>query len=66
VVIWGAVLVASLIPRWGDPATTSTMNTGFLVVGATLIATGVFDHRRLVRSFGSARDLNRENSHVGA
>jgi hypothetical protein len=65
VVIWGAVLVASLIPRWGDPATTNVMNAGFVAVGAAAIATGIFDHRRLVRTFGSARDLNRENSHAG-
>lgn len=65
VVIWGSVLVASLIPLWGDPATTNTMNEGLLAVGVAAIATGIFDHRQLVRTFGSARDLNRENSHAG-
>ncbi len=65
VVIWGSVLVFALIPVWGDPATTNTMNDGLLAVGAAAIATGIFDHRQLVRIFGSTRDVNQENSHVG-
>lgn len=64
-VIWGAVLVASLIPRRGDPATTNTLNVGFLAVAVAATATGIFDHRQLVRTFGSSRDLKREDSHAG-
>jgi len=50
----------------GDPGTTNTINVGFLAIGVAAIATGIFDHRLLVRTFGSARDLNLENIHAGA
>jgi len=50
----------------GDPGTTNTINVGFLAIGVAAIATGIFDHRLLVRTFGSARDLNLENTHAGA
>jgi len=42
------------------------MKVGFLAIGVAAIATGIFDHRLLVRTFGSARDLNLENTHAGA
>ncbi|MDQ3218951.1 MAG: hypothetical protein M3Q18_14095 [Actinomycetota bacterium] len=50
----------------GDPGTTNTINVGFPAIGVAAIATGIFDHRLLVRTFGSARDLNLENTHAGA
>jgi hypothetical protein len=62
VLIWGSVLVASLVPLWGDPRTTNTPNAGLLIVGVACIATGIFDHRILVRTFGPAR--HPENSDV--
>lgn len=66
VVIWGSLLVVSLLPIWGDPATSNAVNVAFLAIGVAAIATGIFDHRFLVRTFGSSRDLNLENSNVGA
>ncbi|MEA2826963.1 MAG: hypothetical protein QOG43_1402 [Actinomycetota bacterium] len=65
-VIWGALLVASLIPLWGDPRTTDTPNFGMLMIGVAAIITGIFDHRLLVRAFGSARDPHLANDNVGA
>jgi hypothetical protein len=53
VVIWGAVLVAGLLPLWGDPATTNTANAGLVIAGVGAIATGIFDHRVLVHMFES-------------
>lgn len=52
IVIWGATLLVSVVPAWGDPRTTDTMNFGLLLVGAACITTGIFDHRSLVRTFG--------------
>jgi len=65
-VIWGSLLVASLLPVWGDPATSNSINVAFLAIGGAAIATGIFDHRLLVQTLGSSRDLNLENSNVGA
>ena len=66
VVIWGSVLVASLVPLWGDPRTTETLNAGLLIIGVAGIATGILDHRLLVRAFGSAGEVPLENDNVGA
>ena len=54
VVIWGSLLVASLVPVWGDPRTSDTPNFGLLMIGVAAILTGFFDHRLLVRTFGPA------------
>ncbi|MFN2505261.1 MAG: hypothetical protein ABR540_13740 [Acidimicrobiales bacterium] len=50
---------------WGDARTTDTPNIGLLIVGVALMATGIFDHRLLVRTFGPSRDLDLESSNVG-
>jgi hypothetical protein len=52
VAIWGAVLVAGLVPLWPDARTSNASNTGLLIVGAAVILTGVLDHRLLVRTLG--------------
>jgi len=46
VLIWGAVLVAGLVPLWNgaDPS-----NVGLVMAGAAAILNGVFDHLALVR-----------------
>jgi hypothetical protein len=46
VLIWGAVLVAGLVPLWAgaDPS-----NVGLVMAGAGAILNGVFDHLALVR-----------------
>lgn len=63
VIIWGAVLVAGLLPVWNgaDPS-----NIGLVLAGVAIMATGVFDHRLLVRTFGSSKRLKLENSNAGA
>lgn len=62
VIIWGAVLVASVLPVWtgADPS-----NVGLVLAGVATIATGVFDHRRLVRDLGPSKRLNLKDSGVG-
>ena len=63
VIIWGALLVAGALPVWNgaDPG-----NIGFVLAGAAVMASGVFDHRLFVRTFGSPEVLDREDSNVGA
>jgi hypothetical protein len=63
VIIWGAVLVAGLLPVWNgaDPS-----NIGLVLAGVAVMATGIFDHRLLVRTFGSSKRLTLENSNAGA
>lgn len=63
VVIWGALLVAGMLPVWdgADPS-----NIGLCLAGVAIVATGILDHRLLVRTFGSSKGLNLESSNVGA
>jgi hypothetical protein len=65
IVIWGALLVASLVPLWGDPRTSDTLNIGMLMIGGAAILTGIFDHRLLVRSLGPAHQLDFEDTRAG-
>ena len=46
--IWGALLVAGLVPLWNgsDPS-----NIGLVMAGVAAIVNGVFDHVALVRAF---------------
>ena len=62
VVIWGGLLVAGLLPVWSgaDPS-----NIGLVLAGVAAMTNGIFDHRLLVRTFGSSKDLGVENSDVG-
>jgi hypothetical protein len=48
VVVWGAVVVAGLLPVWtgADPS-----NVGLVMAGAAAIVNGVLDHVALVRAF---------------
>ena len=62
-IIWGALVVAGLLPVWtgAEPS-----NIGLVLAGVAVMATGVFDHRLFVRTFGSSKALNLENSNAGA
>jgi hypothetical protein len=62
-IIWGALLAAGLLPVWGgaDPS-----NIGLVLAGVAVIASGIFDHRLLVRTFGSSKRQNVETSDAGA
>jgi hypothetical protein len=64
IVIWGGVLLASLVPLWGDPRTSDTPNIGLLMIGVAAMATGILDHRLLVRTFGTPNALALEDSNA--
>ncbi|HEU4867490.1 MAG TPA: hypothetical protein VFV09_07160 [Actinomycetota bacterium] len=53
-VIWGAALVAGLLPIWGDLSPDLKSNLGLVVAGVGVILTGIFDHLLLMRTFDSA------------
>lgn len=52
-VIWGVALVAGLLPLWGDLSPDLKSNLGLVVAGIGVIATGIFDHLLLIRTFDS-------------
>ena len=63
-VIWGSLLVAGLLPVWGSLP--DKVSVAWLPIGVATIAAGIFDHRALVRTYGSAKDPRLEDSNVGA
>ena len=65
-IIWGSLLVTGLLPAWGNVSPDTKTNVGLLAMGAATIATGVFDHLALRRSFGPPNGLSVENSNAGA
>jgi hypothetical protein len=65
-IIWGALLVAGLLPVWGGVGRDSKINVGLLLMGVATIAAGIFDHGALKRSLRPANGLNLENGNVGA
>jgi uncharacterized membrane protein len=56
-IIWGPLLVGALLPVWGGLDLTDTSNLGLVLAGVAAIASGIFDHRFLVRSLEPAHDL---------
>jgi hypothetical protein len=64
VAIWGALVVAGLLPIWGGLGQDRDA-LAMLPLGMALIASGLFDHRLLVRSLNSAQTLDIEKSNVG-
>lgn len=63
IVIWGSMLVAGLLPIWGGLGADRDAVAMF-PLGVALIASGLLDQRLLVRSFGSSKSQNIENSNV--
>jgi hypothetical protein len=63
VIIFGGLLLAGLLPVWNgaDPS-----NIGLFLAGIAFIATGILDHRLLVRTFGPANALRLEHGSAGA
>lgn len=63
VIIWGLLVVAGALPVWNgaDPS-----NIGMLMAGAAVMASGVFDHRLFVATFGSPNLVGVGRSDVGA
>jgi hypothetical protein len=62
-IIWGSLLVAGILPVWSGP---DPSNVGLVLAGVAVIAVGVFDHRLFVRTFGSSKSLNLQDSNAGA
>jgi hypothetical protein len=65
-IIWAPLLAGALLPVWGGLDLSDTSNVGLLLAGVAAIASGVFDHRYLVRSLEPARNLNLRPGDVGA
>ena len=63
VIVWGALLVAGALPVWNGP---DPSNIGLLLAGVAIMVSGVFDHRRFVRTFGPPRGVACENGDVAA
>lgn len=64
VVIWIAVFVAALLPLWTMGAAKEAV-AYFPIAAATVVA-GLFDHRRLVLTFRSYRELGLGDNHGDA
>jgi hypothetical protein len=62
-IICGSLLVVGLLPVWhgGDPS-----NIGLVLGGLTFMLTGIFDHRLLVKKFGSPGGPSLEHGNAGA
>ncbi len=62
-IVFGALLAAGLLPVWSgeDPS-----NVGLVMCGIAVLASGILDHRLLVRAMGSPRGLLTEEDDAGA
>lgn len=50
--VWGAVLIAGVLPVWGSLGPDLRSNLGLVVAGVGVIVTGILDHLLLVRTLG--------------
>lgn len=66
IVLWGGVLVASLLPLWGGMSGDMLANAGLLTAGVLGMVSGLFDHLLLVKSFGSLDAGALNGNHVEA
>lgn len=64
VAVAGALLVAGVLPVWGDLA--DPVSVGWLLIGLAVIVIGLLDHVQLVRTYGSAGHHDRQDSCVEA
>jgi hypothetical protein len=62
-IIWGALLLTGALPVWNgaDPS-----NIGLVLAGVAVMASGVFDHRLFLRTFGPPVVLDRPDGDVAA
>ncbi len=58
-IIWGALLAGGLLPVWSGIA--DEVAVGMFPMGVATIASGAFDHLRLVSNFGSAAQVGMVN-----
>ncbi|MEV0651213.1 hypothetical protein AB0I28_38765 [Phytomonospora sp. NPDC050363] len=64
VAVWAVVFVAGVLPIWGTGVDREAV-AYFPIAAATMVA-GLFDHRSLVLTFRSYRDLDLRDGHDGA
>jgi hypothetical protein len=62
IVIWGGLCVAALLPIWSA----DDIPVALLAMGAATMVAGIFDHLLLVRTYGSPKGLDLENTNAGA
>jgi hypothetical protein len=65
-VLWGALLVGSLLPLWGGLDADLRSNAGLMVAGVAVMVSGIFDHLLLVKAFGNLETSAVANSSVEA
>jgi hypothetical protein len=63
-VIWGSLLVAGLLPLWGDVSDDSKINGGMILWGIVTVISGLFDHFALERAFARAGLRTADDAHV--
>ncbi len=63
-VIFGALLVAGLLPLWAHEGMSG--NAGLALAAVAVAVAGVLDHRLLVRRFGPSHGLDAEHADVAA
>ncbi len=66
VIIFGALLVAGLLPVWGDAGGDIKINVGLVLMGVATITTGIFDNDALKHTFGPAEVPDLGNGDVQA
>lgn len=59
--VWGTLLVVGLLPIWGGLA----VDWGSLGIGVAFMASGLLEHRLLVRSLGFPTRLNPDSGSAG-
>ncbi|MEO6503402.1 MAG: hypothetical protein ABIQ09_16015 [Jatrophihabitantaceae bacterium] len=60
----GALLIAGALPVWGGVS--DPVSVAWLLIGLAVIIIGLLDHAQLVRTYGSARRHDRQDSSVEA
>jgi hypothetical protein len=64
VIIWGAALIAGILPLWGTGVDRDAMAA--FPIGVATILSGLFDHRLLVATFKSYEGLQLQGTDAGA
>lgn len=64
IVIWSVTFVVGVLPIWGLGVDRDAL--AYVPIGAAMIIAGLFDHRDLVRAFGSYEQLDLEGSDARA
>lgn len=65
-IVSGVLLMAGLLPIWGDITRDNRLNLGMLLGGVAFVVIGILDHAALKRAFAPATDLHHGNADVDA